>query len=40
LVMRVADWPHSTFHRYAKLGVYPENWGGRMDSAPAFGFGE
>ncbi|TDR28845.1 REP-associated tyrosine transposase [Hydromonas duriensis] len=27
LVERVADWPHSTFHRYVKQGVYPLNWG-------------
>jgi putative transposase len=25
---RVADWPYSTFHRYARNGVYPSNWGG------------
>ncbi len=23
---RVADWPHSSFHRYAAEGIYPENW--------------
>jgi putative transposase len=27
-VGRVADWPFSTFHRYVKAGLYPENWGG------------
>ncbi|MGH8499532.1 MAG: REP-associated tyrosine transposase [Methylococcales bacterium] len=27
-VSRVLDWPHSTFHRYVKNGVYPENWAG------------
>jgi putative transposase len=21
------DWPYSTFHRYVRDGVYPENWG-------------
>ncbi|MEO6024852.1 MAG: transposase [Burkholderiales bacterium] len=26
LVTRVADWPHSTFHRYVKHGVYREDW--------------
>ncbi len=25
---RAADWPHSTFHRYVRAGVYPEDWGG------------
>ncbi len=27
-VERVADWPHSSFHRYVEAGVYPGNWGG------------
>ncbi len=27
LVSRVSDWPHSSFHRYVKQGVYAENWG-------------
>ncbi len=26
LVGNVQDWPYSTFHRYVKLGIYPENW--------------
>jgi putative transposase len=25
LVSRVADWPHSSFHRFANLGIYPPN---------------
>ncbi|MBU2964839.1 transposase [Amphritea sp. 2_MG-2023] len=25
-VSRVCDWPYSSFHRYVKRGVYPENW--------------
>ena len=25
-VTRVGDWPHSSFHRMVKLGVYPEDW--------------
>ena len=24
----VADWPHSTFHRLVREGVYPQDWGG------------
>ena len=28
LVDRVVDWPYSTFHRYVKQGIYPENWCG------------
>ncbi len=27
LVSRVADWPHSTFHRYVRLGWYSPDWG-------------
>ncbi len=27
LVNQVKDWPHSTFHRYVREGVYDENWG-------------
>jgi putative transposase len=27
-VQRVADWPHSSFHRHVALGVYPMDWGG------------
>ena len=27
LVKHVADWPHSTFHRLAEAGVYPQDWG-------------
>ena len=23
---RVADWPHSSFHRYVQLGIYPLEW--------------
>jgi putative transposase len=28
LVTQVCDWPHSSFHRYVKLGVLPRDWGG------------
>jgi putative transposase len=27
-VSRVMDWPHSSFHRMVRLGVYPEDWAG------------
>lgn len=27
LVSRAMDWPHSSFHRYVKQGVYAEDWG-------------
>jgi putative transposase len=36
---RVRDWPHSTFHRMVKLGIYPEDWAGDSGSAKA-DFGE
>ncbi|MGE0114720.1 MAG: transposase [Steroidobacteraceae bacterium] len=25
-VQRVCDWPHSSFHRFVRQGVYMENW--------------
>jgi putative transposase len=28
LVTRVSDWPHSSFHRYVRSGVFPQDWGG------------
>ena len=27
-VQRVSDWPHSTFHRDVKAGMFPLDWGG------------
>ena len=27
-VQRVADWPHSSFHRLVEKGAYPLDWGG------------
>lgn len=27
-VKRVSDWPHSTFHRLVKQGIYPPDWAG------------
>ena len=38
LVSRVADWPHSSFHRYVERGTLPTDWGGDVrDIAGAFG---
>ncbi len=37
---RVADWPHSTFHRYVERGDYPADWGGVVDDAGALVVGE
>jgi putative transposase len=28
LVQRVRDWPHSSFHRYVRDGILPEDWAG------------
>lgn len=39
-VRSVVDWPHSTFHRYVRAGVYPIDWGGVKDDDAAGGFGE
>jgi putative transposase len=27
-VTRVADWPHSSFHRYVERGLLASDWGG------------
>ena len=29
-VTRVADWPHSSFHRYVERGLLTADWGGDM----------
>ena len=35
-VKSVAEWPHSTFHRLVKVGVYPPHWaGGAVDIGTA-----
>jgi putative transposase len=40
-VIRVADWPYSTFHRYIRDGIYPQNWAGQgIAAAHADEFGE
>jgi putative transposase len=28
LVTRVRDWPYSSFHRYVRIGILPEDWAG------------
>jgi REP-associated tyrosine transposase len=30
LVNRVRDWPYSSFHRYVRLGLLPQDWGGDL----------
>jgi putative transposase len=37
-VTRVADWPHSSFHRYVERGLLAADWGGDLhDIQGAFG---
>jgi putative transposase len=31
-VSRAADWPHSSFHRYVKSGIYDVDWTAPMDA--------
>jgi putative transposase len=38
LVPRVRDWPHSSFHRYVREGLLPDDWAG--SSAKAQGTSE
>ena len=38
-VTRVDDWPYSSFHRMARLGVYPDDWAGDANKDDAE-FGE
>ncbi|MEN3276305.1 MAG: REP-associated tyrosine transposase [Massilia sp.] len=33
IVRRVCDWPHSTFHRYVREGVYANDWAGTPEIA-------
>jgi putative transposase len=33
LVSRVRDWPYSSFHRYVRQGLLPEDWGGEVGQA-------
>jgi putative transposase len=33
LVPQVADWPHSSFHRYVRQSVLPRDWAGIVGSA-------
>ncbi|MDH5835079.1 REP-associated tyrosine transposase [Luteimonas kalidii] len=37
LVARVAEWPHSSFHRHVRLGLLPQDWGGEVDPPPCTG---
>ena len=40
LVRQVKEWPHSTFHRLVKEGIYSEGWGGNVQCPAGQQFGE
>jgi putative transposase len=35
-VQRVCDWPHSTFHRYVREKIYPQDWGATQHIADSY----
>jgi putative transposase len=37
LVLRVRDWPFSSFHRDVAAGIFPEDWAGDLASTGEFG---
>jgi putative transposase len=37
LVNRVRDWPHSSFHRDVRDGVFPLDWAGELERVGVFG---
>jgi putative transposase len=37
LVTRVRDWPHSSFHRDVRAGIFPEDWAGDVEAQGDFG---
>jgi putative transposase len=37
LARRVRDWPHSSFHRDVRVGVFPEDWAGEVEPDGLFG---
>jgi putative transposase len=37
LVRRVQDWPHSSFHRDVRLGIFPLDWAGEAKPTGQFG---
>jgi len=40
LVSRARDWPYSTFHRFVRQGIYPDDWGGDVSFLKDDSFGE
>ena len=39
-VDRVCDWPHSTFHRFTRSGIYPVDWAGSALESDDDAYGE
>ena len=37
LVRRVQDWPHSSFHRDVRRGLFPLDWAGEVEAKGQFG---
>jgi REP-associated tyrosine transposase len=37
LVARVQDWPHSSFHRDVRRGIFPLDWAGELETTGVFG---
>jgi len=37
LVRRVQDWPHSSFHRDVRRGLFPLDWAGEVEPTGEFG---
>jgi putative transposase len=37
LVTRVRDWPHSSFHRDVRAGIFPLDWAGDIQQSGEFG---
>jgi putative transposase len=37
LVTRVRDWPHSSFHRDVRRGIFPVDWAGDVTTTGEFG---
>ena len=36
-VRRVRDWPHASFHRDVRRGLFPLDWAGDMDAVGQYG---
>jgi len=37
LVSGARDWPHSSFHRDVRAGIFPKDWAGDVDASGEFG---